>query len=169
MATPNRTSNLRRGNRSLRRDADLHSKSHGGRRPGAGRPPRPPEEQRVQIHPSVLKSTEQRLNKLAFDLLVSTGDVIDRLVARYKTKTPKKNEDNNSTGKIGPPNPPAPQPSYAQIAGQAYRQGSRALASRAGRDDGQRTASRPGSQPAPDRSACGPGRPAPEDPAPFGK
>jgi hypothetical protein len=55
----------------------------GGKRPGAGRKPAPP---RVQIWPVVLPETVAKLNKTAFDLLITTGEVIDRWAAKYRNK-----------------------------------------------------------------------------------
>jgi hypothetical protein len=61
----------------------------GGSRKGAGRPqglgPK-----RVRINPSVLPETYAKLNRLSFNLLISAGEVLDRVVGRFKEKIPTK-------------------------------------------------------------------------------
>ncbi len=55
----------------------------GGKRKGAGRPHGPV---RVQIWPTVLPDTKKKLTQDAFDALITPGEQIDKLVARYKNK-----------------------------------------------------------------------------------
>jgi hypothetical protein len=61
----------------------------------------------------VLPDTKQKINRLAFAWLVTVGDVLDRLVMRYKEKQTK-NENDISTRKIGPKAPPRPVPMSPQ-------------------------------------------------------
>lgn len=52
--------------------------THGGIRPGAGRPPKT--EKRVQIWPSVKKTTKAKLNLMAFQQNKPPGEIVDGLV-----------------------------------------------------------------------------------------
>lgn len=79
--------------------------ARGGKRPGSGRPKR---EERVPLSAKVLPETKKKLGQLAFDLVVSVGDVLDRITRRYKNKSIKTNENNTATGKDRPKNPPYP-------------------------------------------------------------
>jgi len=55
----------------------------GGKRKGAGRPAGPV---RVQIWPTVLPETQKKLTQDAFNALVTPGELLDRMVARFRNK-----------------------------------------------------------------------------------